>query len=66
MLILIVSALSMSDNTHRVSFNTPSFAVKYEPGLKERYRVGQQQNREDHRFTLNLHGLMMMTVENIP
>ena len=32
--------------------------------LKERYRIGKKQNREDHRFTSNLHGLMMMIVEN--
>ena len=34
--------------------------------LKECYRIGKKQNHEDHRFTSNLHGLMMMIVENIP
>ena len=24
--------------------------------LKERYRIGKKQNREDHRFFSNLHG----------
>ena len=30
------------------------------------YSIGKKQNREDHRFTSNLLGLMMMLVENIP
>ena len=31
----------------------------------KRYRIGKEHNREDHRFTSNLHGLMMTIVENI-
>ena len=33
--------------------------------LNECYRIGKKQNREDHKVTSNLHGLMMI-VENIP